>query len=333
MSKRRLPAAINDASAARRAFNGCVPRRRLAWLLFAGCSAHVAAPIAPAPVCTTKIAVHVADEAGAPIAGAQVHAESTVSRCGPSGALEGCSFTPTESPTVDTDATGIAHVCDVAAGRPGRGWVRIEYQDWPARLVPVEAAASITLGPSRSLIVEVPAGCKDMSHVHVTAQAETSPQLWAAPVLGSMRSHRYRLDNLGPWQYWVSNTDDRWGNSAAQADACPSFIRFVDGRRKPSVLVLDRSDTAIEFPDLAGARATLRAFRNDDVIATAILDADGHATVALPTGRGTALCLRLERDDRCMITLARAGEIARPKLYAGRDPAIEAIEASCGRCD
>ena len=94
--------------------------------------------------------------------------------------------------------------------------------------------------------------------------------------------------------------------------------------------VLDRSDTAIEFPDLAGARATLRPFRSDDVIATAILDADGHATLPLATSRGTALCLRLDHDDRCQITYARAGEIARPKLYVGREAEIE---ASCGRCD
>ena len=94
--------------------------------------------------------------------------------------------------------------------------------------------------------------------------------------------------------------------------------------------MLDRSDTAIEFPDLAGARATLRAFRSDDVIATAILDADGHATLPLARSRGSALCLRLDHDGHCQITYARAGEIARPKLYAGREPEIE---ASCGRCD
>ena len=69
-------------------------------------------------------------------------------------------------PTVITDATGTARVCDVSAGRPDRGRLERRIPGLANAVVPVAAAGSITLGPARSLIVEVPEGCKDMSHVH-----------------------------------------------------------------------------------------------------------------------------------------------------------------------
>jgi hypothetical protein len=268
----------------------------------------------------------VVDEAGAPIAGARVRADATISRCGPSGPLEGCSFTPTESATAVTDASGAASVC--AAGRPRDGWLVVERDEWPKRIVPITWSGPIMLGPPRMLAVEVPATCDGMTHVHVTAQPEGGEQVWATPVFGGMRNRRYEL-TLGPWLYWVSSHDDRAGNSALEAKACSTFIRTVDARQLPSVLLLDRSDTNIEFPDFAGGRATVTAFRSADVLAAGTLDAQGRATFSLQAGRGTAFCLRLEREHRCRITYARAGETARPDLYVGRE---REIEASCGHC-
>lgn len=59
------------------------------------------------------------------------------------------------------------------------------------------------------------------------------------------------------------------------------------------------------------------------------LDARGRAILALSTSAGTAYCLRLERDGRCKVTYARAGEIARPGLYNDRE---DSIASTCGRC-
>ena len=275
--------------------------------------------------------VRVVDEAGAPIAGAHVHVSATISTCGPSGPLEGCSFTPIESPDAITDARGTASVCDVgaAAGRPGRSFVTIEHEDGAPAGLPLDAADPIVMGPPRSLLVDVPVACKAMTHVHVIAQTEGGPLTWAQPLLSGMRSRRYKLERLGPWRYWVSTTDDRSGNGALEADACPTFIRIVDTRHPPDALVLDRSDAVVEFPGLAGARATVTPFRSAEITASATLDADGRATFALPASRGSVFCLRLEHEGSCRITYARAGEIARPGMYAGREAEIE---ASCGRC-
>jgi hypothetical protein len=307
-----------------------MPGLRFAWLVVAACSAHAPAPPAQPVKACSSVRVRVVDEAGFPIAGARVHGWATVSRCGPSGPLEGCSFTPTDSPIVATDAAGSADVCDVADGRPGRGFVVVEYADWPTRIAPVTAASSITIGPPRSVIVEVPDACDAMKHLHVRAQTDHGEPVWGIPILGGMRSHRYRLDQLGPWQYWISSSDDRSGNSALERDACPAFIRTVDAHKFAGKLVLDRSDALIDMPELAGARATVRAFGTQTVMATATLDSTGRATIALPTTRGSAFCLRVDTVDRCVITYARAGEIATAGLYAGRE---RDIAASCGQCD
>ena len=183
--------------------------------------------------------------------------------------------------------------------------------------------------PARSAIVDLPsAGCSDHTPVHVTAHGEsTGAIVWGTPVPGAPQ--RFRLEGLGPWTYWVRSHDDRSGNSALEAAACSAYIRVLD--TNAGVVVLDRSDAVIDRPDFAGAHATVTAFRSNTELASATLDDTGHATIALSQGTtsGTTFCLRLDTPDRCTITFARAGEVASPKLYAGRE---REIEASCGTC-
>lgn len=303
-------------------------------MLLAGCSARHGPPVAPVATCTTTLAVHVHDEAGAPVAGARVHSIAEARQCGPSGLPEACGQGLEESRVATTDARGIAHVCDLEStlfDRFRRGWIVVEHRDWPQAQVPLGRGGAITLGPARAARVEVPASCTDMRHVHVNAYTIEAGAVVAARRLdGMLRAKRYRLDKLGPWPYWVRSTDDRSGNSAVEAAACPSYVRVLDARRPSGVLLLDRSDALVDLPDFAGARATVRPFGSEQILVDVMLDSHGRATLPLPGTAGSAYCLRLETTERCETTYARAGEVATPELYADRP---SEIEASCGRCD
>lgn len=232
-----------------------------------------------------------------------------------------------------TDGSGTASVCElaVAIARFPQPRIVVEYRDWPAAVVPAEVTAAITIGPGRSLVVEVPDGCSGMQHVNVTAYPEHGADPTVATRLpAGAHSQRFQLAGLGPWRYWVRSRDDRAGNSALEAYACPSFVRVVDSRQLPDVVVLDRSDMLLEVPSFAGARVTVRPFdRPDDVMATTTLDDAGRATLSLAATTGTSFCVRLDKDDRCWITYAHVGGVARPEHYVNRDydPAIP-----CGQC-
>ncbi len=321
--------------------------RLLAVASLAACSAHAPAstPSQPRATCRATVAVHVVDETGAPLPGATVHTVADFMQCGPSGLAEGCGGGTEESPAVVTDASGAATVCNVAADleksaraarpevihgsagtvivpppqlRRTSASIVVDHGDWPSARVSLADAPRIAMGPARTAIVEVPAACPGASHVRVRAfSSDAAVQIWAKPIPGGMRARQFRLDGLGPWRYWVQSTDA----------ACPSFVRMLDGRAVPEALVLDHSDGVAELAAFAGGRATVS--RAGEVIATETLDAEGRATLALPATSGSVYCLRVEKDDRCLVTFARAGEIARPGLYAGRE--LE-IEAACGRC-
>lgn len=303
--------------------------RPLVWLVVAACSAPIPSASSSSPACDTQRRVRVVDEAGAPVQGARVRAVASSLQCGPSGLPEGCGSRTDESPVVITDASGTASVCELARYPQPR--IVVEYRDWPTAAVPGEATPTITIGPGRSLVVEVPDACPGMQHVHVTAYPEGGADTVVATRLpGDSQRQHLRLAGLGPWRYWVRSRDDRSGNSALEAAACPSFVRVVEGRLLPDVLVLDRSDMMLEVPSFAGARATVRPFDHpDEVMATATLDGHGRASMSLPATTGTSFCLRLDKDDRCWITYAHVGGVARPEQYVNRDydPAIP-----CGQC-
>ena len=96
----------------------------------------------------------------------------------------------------------------------------------------------------------------------------------------------------------VGDACDRSGNSVLEVDACSTFVRSIDPGDTQAVL-LDRSDAVVEFPDLAGTHLTVTPFRSNDVAATATLDANRTATLALPASQGTAFCLRIARCGGC----------------------------------
>lgn len=281
-------------------------------------------------MCAHERAVHVVDPTGSPVAGAQVHAVARYRQCGPSMMPEGCSSAIEDSPVTATDATGAAMVCS-----PDRGDLRlretslaIAYRDWPRALVPT-TDAPLTIGPPRrASVLMTLAGCSDARHVQVTAHGEGAAEVVHGEAIPSTPGS-YRLDGLGPWRYWVRSHDDRSGNGALEAAACKAFVRVLD--RETSHLALDRSDAVVERPDFAGGRATLTARDSKVEVAHATLDDRGRAVVSLVEGStsGEVFCLRLEREGRCEVTFARAGEISRPALYVGR---AREILASCGAC-
>ena len=285
-------------------------------LLLIGCASshHAVGPPAP-QICATKQPVRVVDEQGAPVVGAKVRAVTNYWMCGPSGLPEGCGAPQAESPDAMTDVTGTAMVC--AADRLDRRMrgarITVEYRDWPRAMVDAEQLQRVVIGPGHETIAEVPCS----TSVRVVAQSELGAEpIYGTPIPGGLRTQRYRLANLGPWRYWVRSNDD----------SCGSFVRIVDGERR---VVLDGSDSLIEFPAFAGGAATVTKFRETAPIATATLDDSGRAKIALPDASGSAYCLRIVKGDQCVVTFARAGEIARAELYRGRDADIA---ASCGRC-
>ncbi len=297
----------------------------------------------PSWTCASKHVTRVVDPAGAPVVGAQVRVQATYRQCGPSGLPEGCTGGEVESPIATTDASGTAMVCsgDQLDARLRDVAIIVEYRDWPrARTglgvgVPwaTSKPVSIMIGPPREATAEFPIGaCDDVRHVHVTAHGEGASEVVPSrAVPGAPGVQRFLLTGLGPWRYWVQSDDDRSGNRALQDAACASYARVLDTSMQ--ALVLDRSDAGIDRPDFAKARARVTAVRSDTEIASVSLDDAGRATIPLPEGTtsGSAFCLRLDSADRtrCAITFARAGEVARPAMYVGRE---REIAASCGSC-
>jgi hypothetical protein len=316
--------------------------------------------------CESRRTLRVVDEAGAPVAGARVRAVASGRACGPSGLPEGCVYGEDESPVVLTDASGTASVCDVVVARQRRaatherrvaaerssgsggfafgggplphvsngserGWFIVERGDWPAANVPFDGASPVTIGPPRSVTVELPEGCSP-TRVHVSAYAALDARRLVHARAGeiAMRAPRYRIEGLGPWQYSVVSEERRGDSRTSGGKQCAGFVRFVDARHVPSPIVLDHSETLVDLPAFSGGRVTLTAFGKTDVVLEATLDDQGHALLALPTTPGVPYCLHVQKDAACRMTYAGRGEVVKADAYAGRE---REIEANCGRCD
>jgi len=275
------------------------------WLILAtaSCTPH-AVPEKKQAVCIPHQA-RVVDEAGNGVAGAVVRTTMTYRKFGPSMMPEGSYLNIDESPVVITDASGAATVCLLDQFR--QGTIEVEYRDWPRATRPWHER-EIAIGPARAAVAQVPpsATCTDPKQVQVAAYAEPiAPEA----VIGVQRpTNSFTLVNLGPWRYWVRSV------------VCgQTVVRSLDGRDVPAVLIMDRNEAVIDHPELAGATATLRSFRNSTPLVTATLSAAGTATLEMPGSQGSAYCLTLQRDDRCVVTFIRAGEVSRPGMYSDRD--------------
>jgi len=219
-----------------------------------------------------------------------------------------------ESPVVKTDARGNAGVCQVLPDRPGT--IVVDHLDWPQAHVPAHLR-EVTIGRARAAVVHVPAGltCNREERVSVTAYAEAATiAVRGAP--GPL--HHFTLSGLGPWRYWV------------RSEACGEpVVRSLDGRTPPAVLTMDRNESVVEYPELAGGTATVTAFREASPLLTVAVPADGVATLALPGGSGSTYCLMLQKDQRCLVTYTRVGEVARPGMYLDRG---DMLARDCPAC-
>jgi hypothetical protein len=284
-------------------------------------------PPPPPPPCT-PVPIEVVDEAGAPLAGAEVTAHASYLLCGPSGIPEACGGGASETRSATTDAGGIARVC---ADGPHRGYAEqlvmsyrqefeVSYRDWPVARVP-DAVRRVTIGPPRSAVIEVVPACTGTAHVHVAARSAIGVRTIAgAPLAGGMRGARYTLANLGPWTYDIETSDDRHDD----AHACPLSRGTLDPRTQRE-LVLDHSDASIWFRDFGGATATITRFHDHEPVLTTTLSASGVAVVSLPTYE-RAYCLRVEKTGLCAIATIRPGANARPN---STEPDLA---ARCGTC-
>jgi hypothetical protein len=300
-------------------------------VMIAGCIRGPAVLPPPPPPPCTPVPIEVVDEAGAPVAGAEVTARASYLLCGPSGLPEGCWAGGGETRSATTDARGIARVCPDGPHRAyaeqrvsfyGQAF-EVSYSDWPVARVP-DASHRVTIGPPRSAVIEVVPACTETAHVHVVARSATGVREIAGTRLPSgMRGARYTLASLGPWEYGIETSDDR-RFGAHERDACPSSKGTLDPRTQHE-LVLDHSDASIWFRDFGGAVATITRFHEHEPILTTTLNASGIAVVSLPTYE-RAYCVRVEKDDRCAITTIRAGVLAVPN-------AVEPdLASNCGTC-
>ncbi len=210
--------------------------RVLAVVLLAGCASHAAPrsardPVDP-PTCS-PVTVRVVDETGAPLAGVDVHSRASF-WVGPEGGFyyEGGGVAERTTAHVETDADGLAQVCDagVAAetdrarinaipqpsvwyggmGAPRAGRVReveiIAARDgWPrayATMTPLLGAGRVelVLGPPRSVELDVRSQCEPDG---VTVAAGASRTL-DPPQVTRASGSRWRLSGLGPYEYKVS---------------------------------------------------------------------------------------------------------------------------------
>jgi len=271
-------------------------------LCVTSCATHVPAPAANKRAVCLPIEVRVVDEANRPVAGARVRTTMTYRQFGPSMLPEASHLETDESAVVPTGADGVATVCKLAEWR--NGTVIVEHLDWPTAKRPWHERV-VTIGRARAALVQVPvaATCTDPKRVTVAAYAEP---LAVDAVIGVERPrHSFTLANLGPWRYWV------------RSEACGEIVvRALDGRDVPPVLTMDRNEAMIEHAELAGATATVTAFRSSTPLATATLSPEGTAVIELPSNG--SYCLRLQKDDRCVATYTRAGEVTRPGIGLDR---------------
>lgn len=278
----------------------------MAWTLLllvaASCTTYEP-PAAPFQPACRPITVRVVDEAVRPVAGARVQTVATYRQFGPSGLPEASHLESVESRVVKTDARGNAGVCQVLPDRPGT--IVVDHLDWPQARVPSHLR-EVRLGRARAAVVQVPVGltCNREERVRVTAYAEAATiAVRGAP--GPL--HHFTLTGLGPWRYWV------------RSEACgETVVRSLDGRALPAILTMDRNESVVEYREFAGGTLTVTSFREPSPLLTATVPADGVATLPLPGGSGSTYCLMLKKDDRCLVTYTRVGEVARPGMYLDR---------------
>lgn len=293
-------------------------------VVMVGCI-HASPPPPPPPPCT-PVPIEVVDEAGAPVAGAEVTARASYLLCGPSGLPEGCGGGAGETRSAITGADGIARVCADGPRREYAGQVvmsygqvfDVSYRDWPGAHVP-DDSHRVTIGPPRSAVIEVVPACAGTAHLHVVARS-ASGEIAGTALPGETR---YTLANLGPWTYAIEVVDDR-RYGPHERDACPVSRGTLDPRTQHE-LRLDHSDASIWYRDFGGATATITRLHEQDPIVTATLNASGIAVVSLPTYE-RVYCVRIEKDDRCAIATIRPGGRTMPNT-AGPD-----LAATCGTC-
>lgn len=282
-------------------------------LVAASCTTH--APPARVTQPCRPITVQVLDEASRPVTGARVRTLATYRQFGPSGLPEASYLDTAESVAVATDARGNAAVCQV---RPDKtGWIVVDHLDWPQARVPAHHRV-VTVGRARAAVVDVSAvaTCNPTAPVRVTAYAESATMEAVRGTPG--RSQYVTLSGLGPWRYWV------------RTEACgETVVRSFDGRTPAAVLTMDRSEAVVEYPAFAGGAVTVTAFGDSAPVLTATLPADGVAMLALPGPPGRAYCLMLEKDDQCLVTYTRVGEVARPGTYLDRRAMLERDCPAC----
>ncbi len=286
---------------------------RLLLLVVASCSTYASPPARALPC--RPISIQVVDEAGHPVAGAKVQSIARTRRFGASALPETSYMETEESPVVTTDGRGTAAVCQILSDHYG-GMILVDHRGWPTARAPANVR-TVTIGPARAAVVRVPVAeaCNRADQVRVTAYGEAATTV----VRGTPGPlHHFTLENLGPARYWVRSV------------ACGQVaVRALDGRTLPAVLAMDRNEAVVEYPDFAGGALTVRRFRESTPVVTDTVATDGVATLALPGSPGETYCLMLEKDDRCVVTYTRVGEVARPGLYVGR---ADMLARDCQAC-
>lgn len=280
--------------------------RSLIVLVGVGCGARAAPE--PPRLCALH-EVSVVDEAGAPLAGTQVHGEVVRRVYGPSGLPEGSVLQAEQGPVALTDAGGHATVCLPTASplesfRPDDYWIVAEREGWPRARHPVAQRTQIVLGPGREVTVAL--ACEAPSAIVAAYAVRDGHGDGIAHVATRRADGAYVLANLGPWSHWVTS------------NACGSTQTRLLDPRAAGMVALDGDDVLVAFAELPGATVTARAFRSTTPLATATLDARGTGVLSLADADG-AVCLTIVRGDHCTVTFGRGGEVVTPSTYAGRE--------------